>query len=92
MIASGLVAAPKFSPPAGMPPITPGSVESVMRSSTRSSLATLAIPSGMPMPRFTTLLGFNSSAARRAMILRSLIPMGSRDVIGTRISPAKAAL
>lgn len=35
-----------------------------------SSLATLATPSGMPIPRLTTLLGFSSNAARRAMILR----------------------
>ena len=70
MIACVLAAAPKFSPPAGMPPMTPGSAVIVIRSMTFSSLATLARPSGMPMPRLTTLLGISSSAARRAMILR----------------------
>jgi hypothetical protein len=75
-----------------MPPITPGSAVSVMRSVTRSSLATLAMPSGMPMPRLTTPPATSSSAARRAMILRSLIAIGTSRFIGTRISPAKAAL
>ncbi len=57
-----------------------------------SSAATAAMPSGMPMPRFTTLLGFSSSAARRAMILRSDISIGAIDEFGTRISPENAAL
>ena len=59
-----------------MPPITPGSAVIVSRSMIFSSAATLATPSGMPMPRLTTLLGFSSSAARRAMILRSDIGIG----------------
>ena len=42
----------------------------------RSSLATLATPSGMPIPRLTTLLGRSSKAARRAMILRGPISIG----------------
>ena len=57
-----------------------------------SSAATLDTPSGMPMPRLTTLLGFNSSAARRAMILRSDIGIAATAEAGTRISPANAAL
>ena len=73
MIACVFTAAPKFRPEAGMPPTTPGSAVSVSRSITFSSVATPATPSGMPMPRLTTLLAFSSSAARRAMILRSLI-------------------
>ena len=92
MIACVLVAAPKLSPEAGMPPITPGSAVSVTRSITRSSAATAATPSGMPMPRLTTALALSSSAARRAMILRSLISIGAIEVIGTRISPANAGL
>ena len=51
--------------------MTPGSAVSVIRSAIFSSLATLATPSGMPMPRLTTLLASSSSAARRAMIFRS---------------------
>ncbi len=92
MIACVLIAAPKFMPLAGTPPTTPGSAVSVIRSITFSSAATPATPSGMPMPRFTTALGFSSRAARRAMILRSLIGIASTLDIGTRISPAKAAL
>ena len=92
MMAWVLTAAPKFSPPAGMPPITPGSAVSVMRSMTRSSAATAATPSGMPMPRLTTALGRSSSAARRAMNLRSFSGIGATLAAGTRISPAKAAL
>ncbi len=46
----------------------------------------------MPMPRLTTLLGRSSSAARRAMILRSDIAIGGTCEAGTRISPEKAAL
>ena len=38
-----------------------------------------AMPSGMPMPRLTTLLALSSNAARRAMILRSLIAIGGSD-------------
>ena len=92
MIACALVAAPKLRPPAGMPPTTPGSAVSVSRSMIPSSAATLDTPSGMPMPRLTTLLGCSSSAARRAMILRSDIGMAAIDEAGTRISPENAAL
>ena len=79
-------------PLAGMPPITPGSAVSVMRSMIRSSLATAAMPSGMPIPRLTTLLGFSSNAARRAMILRSLIGIGGNEPARTRISLEYAGL
>ena len=57
----------------------PGSAVSVIRSMIFSSLATFATPSGMPMPRLTTLLAFSSSAARRAMIFRSFSSMGAID-------------
>ena len=70
----------------------PGSVVSVRNSSIRSSLATLATPSGMPMPRLTTLFGCNSKAARRAMTLRGPMGMGGRARMGTRTSPLKAGL
>jgi hypothetical protein len=53
---------------------------------------TAATPSGMPIPRFTTAFGSNSSAARRAMILRSLMSMGGRAPAGARISPENAGL
>ena len=46
----------------------------------------------MPMPRFTTLLAFSSSAARRAITLRWLMGMGSRLSMGTRTSPEEAGL
>ncbi len=92
MMACVFTAAPKFSPLAGMPPTTPGSAVSVTRSMMRSSVATSATPSGMPMPRFTTALRGSSSAARRAMTLRAERGMGGSVVMGTRISPAKAAL
>ena len=92
MIACVLVAAPKLSPPAGMPPTTPGSAVRVSRSITFSSAATSATPSGMPMPRLTMLLGLSSSAARRAMILRSDIGIAAIVEAGTRISPENAAL
>ena len=92
MIACALVAAPKLSPPAGMPPTTPGSAVKVIRSMTCSSAATLETPSGMPMPRLTTLLGLSSSAARRAMILRSDIAMVAIEDACTRISPENAGL
>ena len=54
-----------------MPPMMPGSAVSVRYFSTRSSAATAATPSGMPMPRLTTPPGGSSKAQRRAMILRS---------------------
>src|SRR6516225_1746589 len=69
------------------PPMTPGSAVSVSKSAIFSSFATLAIPSGMPMPRLTTLFASSSSAARRAMIFRSLIFIGVIDPAGARISP-----
>ena len=92
MIACVLEAAPKFRPPAGMPPITPGSVVIVNRSRIRSSVAMAATPSGMPIPRLTTALGESSSAARRAMTLRSDIVISGIAETGTRISPENAAL
>ncbi len=92
MTACVLIAAPKSIPLAGMPPITPGSAVSVMRSMIRSSLATAEMPSGMPMPRLTTLFGFSSNAARRAMILRSLIGIGGSEPARTLISPENAGL
>ena len=88
MIASVFTAAPKSIPPAGIPPITPGSAVKVSRSMIDSSAATAATPSGMPMPRFTTTLGRSAMAARRAMILRSDIGSEATLVAGTRISPA----
>ena len=72
--------------------MTPGSAVKVIRSMIFSSLAILATPSGMPIPRLTTLFGFSSSAARRAITLRSLIAMGGMALICTLISPANAAL
>ena len=92
MTACALVAAPKSPPPAGMPPMAPGSAVSVIRSAIFSSAATEATPSGMPKPRFTTLFGRSSMAARRAMILRALSGIGASDVSGTRTSAAKAGL
>ena len=50
------------------------------------------MPSGMPMPRLTTLLGFSSNAARRAMILRSLIGIGGSEPARTLISPENAGI
>ena len=88
MMACVFTAAPKFSPLAGMPPITPGSAVRVSRSITCSSAATSATPSGMPMPRLTTALRPSSSAARRAITLRALMGIGTSVLAGTRISPA----
>jgi hypothetical protein len=87
MIAWALIAAPKSSPPAGTPPITPGSAVSVSRSLSFSSAATAATPSGMPMPRLTTLFGRSSSAARRAITLRRHMSNGRSWREGTRCSP-----
>ena len=92
MMAWVFTAAPKLRPPAGTPPMTPGSAVMVIRSMTFSSVATLAMPSGMPMPRLTTALARSSSAARRAMILRSSISIGAMPDMGTRSSPEKAGL
>ena len=57
-----------------------------------SSAAQALATSGMPMPRLTTLLGRNSSAARRAMILRTDMGVAGTCDEGTRISPENAAL
>jgi hypothetical protein len=56
-------------------------------SASLASAATLAMPSGMPMPRLTLLFGRSSSAARRAIILRSDIASVGTIEAGTRISP-----
>ena len=72
--------------------MTPGSAVSVIRSLIFSSAATAATPSGIPTPRLTTLFGLSSIAARRAMILRSLISSGFSEVSGTRTSEENAAL
>ena len=85
-----LVDAPKFNPPAGMPPIVPGSVVSVTASRMPSSLATPATSSGMPMPRLTTMPGRSASAARRAMIVRISNGSGAKLAAGTLISQLKA--
>ncbi len=87
-----LVEAPKFKPLAGMPPIVPGSVVKQRSARMPSSFATPATPSGMPMPRLTMLPGLSSSAARRAMILRSSMGIGSTPCAGTLISLLKAGL
>ena len=86
MIASELTPAPKLSPLAGSPPITPGSAVSVTNFRIFSSLAAEATPSGMPMPRLTTPPAGSSKAARLAMILRSSSGMGGNVPSGTRIS------
>ena len=65
----------------------PGSTVSVIRSSTPSSLATEATPSGMPMPRFTTELTVRNIAARRAMTFRSSSGSGTSRSVETRDSP-----
>jgi hypothetical protein len=72
--------------------MTPGSAVSVSSSNTFSSAATSATPSGMPMPRLTTAFLFSSSAARRAITLRAPSASGAKLLIGTRSSPANAAL
>ena len=92
MIASVLVAAPKFNPPAGIPPITPGSVVIVKRSQTFSSFATLAIPSGIPIPKLTTLLAINSNDARRAITFFSFKAMEGIDPAEIRSSLANPGL
>ena len=56
-----------------------------------SSAATLATPSGMPMPRFTTLSGRSSIAARRAMTFRSVSSSGGTVLRTRRSSPLNAA-
>ena len=47
---TGFTDAPKLSPPAGVPPIAPGSTVGVKYSSCPSSLSTAAITSGIPIP------------------------------------------
>src|SRR6266566_3205912 len=86
-IAWALTTAPKLRPPAGIPPMPPGSTVSVIRSRMFSSLATAATPSGMPMPRFTTALIFRNIAARLAMTLRMLRGRGVMLPVEILISP-----
>ena len=90
-MACAFTAEPKSSPPVGMPPMAPGSAVSVSRSRMCSSAATLAMPSGMPIPRFTTLLGRSSMAARRAMTFRSDSSSGAIELRTRRSSPLNAA-
>ena len=52
-----------------------------------SSAATLATPSGRPTPRFTTLSGRSSIAARRAMPFRSVRFNGGIELWTRRSSP-----
>ena len=89
---SAFTPAPKSSPPAGMPPTSPGSAVRVICDRMFSSAATDATPSGMPMPRFTTPFSGSSNAARRAMILRGLKAMRGSDSSGTLSSPENAGL
>ena len=56
-----------------------------------SSAATLATPSGRPMPRFTVLSGRSSIAARRAMTFRSVSSSGGTVLRTRRSSPLSAA-
>ena len=72
--------------------MAPASTVSVIRSRIPSSSATAAMPSGIPMPRFTIELIFSSIAARRAITLRasSAVLPGASDT--TRTSPAYAGL
>jgi hypothetical protein len=87
-----LATAPKLNPPAGMPPTPPGSTVSVIRSRIRSSAATAATPSGMPIPRFTTAFVDRNIAARRAITLRASRGIGASPVLGAVISPVYAGL
>ena len=80
MIACAFVAAPKFSPPAGTPPITPGSAVSVIRSVMRFLGRDRGHALGHADAEVDDALGLISSAARRAMILRSLIAIGAQQV------------
>jgi hypothetical protein len=89
-MACAFTAEPKSSPAVGMPPIAPGSAVSVRKSMMCSSAATLATPSGMPIPRFTTLLGRSSMAARRAMTLRSVSCIAAIELRTRRSSPLNA--
>jgi len=67
-------AGPKIQSPIGSPPINPDSAVRVEYSRTLSSWATWETPSGMPMPRFTTLFGFSSKAARLTIICAGSFP------------------
>ena len=55
-----------------------------------SSAATFATPSGMPIPRLTTLSGRSSIAARRAMTFRSVSSIGGMELRTRRSSPLSA--
>ena len=72
--------------------MAPASTVSVIRSRIPSSLATVAMPSGIPMPRFTTELVFSSIAARRAITLRASSAVAPGASGTTRTSPAYAGL
>src|SRR5664280_3878239 len=79
MMASAFEVAPKLSPPAGIPPMPPASTVRVTRCRMPSSLATEAMPSGIPIPRLTTELGLRNIAALRAMTLRGVRVMEGID-------------
>jgi hypothetical protein len=92
MIACAFTAAPKLSPPAGMPPITPGSAVSVIRSSTPSPRghrgdalghADAEVDHGIWRQLQRGAAGDHLARARGQGAMRSS---------GTRISPAKAGL
>jgi hypothetical protein len=51
----------------------------------RSSAATVATPSGMPIPRLITPSIGNSNAQRRAISLRSLSSSAGKELTSTRI-------
>ena len=91
MIASGFVQAPKAVPFIGTPPIPPASTV-ILSPGRPSSLATLAIPSGIPIPKLITAAGSNSIAARRHTTLRAFNGIGSIESTGTRISPQNDGL
>ncbi len=61
----------------------PSSVVRVIMSATPSWPATMATPSGTPIPRFTTMFGRNSIAARRAMNRR--LSRGSSGSVRRRL-------
>ena len=92
MMAWVLTAAPKLRPPAGIPPITPGSAVRVSKSMMSSSAATADTPSGIPIPKLTTSFARNSRAALRAMILRISKAIACRLDVSARISPENTGL
>ena len=92
MTASALVAAPKLNPPAGRPPMIPGSAVRVIRSDICSSFAILDTPSGMPIPRLMIRLPFSSNDVLRTTIFLALISMGGIDCIGTFVSQLNEGL